>query len=175
MHSQGTRTAESFHGRCRCACACVCVCVCVFACAYTYAVCICVCVCHRTPCVNRIYDALPPESRVGRVQLLVPGDGAPHTAQPPACAIHLAATGDQGFGRRLRLAFPLLKQVRAYPYTHASQLQQRDCMSFAPHVRASCLAYLCCKRRSMPACVCVCVCVCTGCVFTGTRVPILWQ
>lgn len=31
--------------------------------------------------------------------------------QPPSVALHLAATGDQGFGRRLRLAFPLLKQV----------------------------------------------------------------
>ncbi|KAG2425973.1 hypothetical protein HXX76_013344 [Chlamydomonas incerta] len=147
----------------------------------------------RTPCLQRVYDALPPESRTGRVQLLIPakmrpfhpllqpgqdpllqpppaggsgggswqqhhhlqqqqqsqqqhsfmpydqwrGDSAgaaavadalhwqrgPGTAaaaaaaaaaaksaaDAPACVIHLAATGDQTFGRRLRLGFPLLK------------------------------------------------------------------
>lgn len=110
--------------------------------------------------MERIYNALPPESRTGRVQLLLPanlqpfdptallpagGPGAPppppsvlvpahgppgihgggaHEAeawsggdrgvpQGPACALHLAATGDQTFGRRLRLGFPLLKDVSA--------------------------------------------------------------
>eukprot|EP00197_Chlamydomonas_leiostraca_P007037 CAMPEP_0202860166 /NCGR_PEP_ID=MMETSP1391-20130828/1990_1 /ASSEMBLY_ACC=CAM_ASM_000867 /TAXON_ID=1034604 /ORGANISM="Chlamydomonas leiostraca, Strain SAG 11-49" /LENGTH=577 /DNA_ID=CAMNT_0049539305 /DNA_START=86 /DNA_END=1816 /DNA_ORIENTATION=- len=98
----------------------------------------------KTPCVRRVYDALPPESRTGRVQFLVPtgpavarrprtlagagsggggGDGAAGSsssgsggravqgaARPPSAAIHLAATGDQGFGRRLRLSFPLIHQ-----------------------------------------------------------------
>lgn len=54
-----------------------------------------------------MYDALPPESRTARCQLLVPARPAPNLG----AAVHLAATGDQGFGRRLRLAFPLLKQV----------------------------------------------------------------
>ncbi|KAF8057852.1 GAMMACAL1 [Scenedesmus sp. PABB004] len=75
----------------------------------------------RTPCVNRIYDALPEESRVGRVQLLVPAPGAPRGGaaraaplfeQPhtSAAVLHLAATGDHGFARRLRLGGPLLQQ-----------------------------------------------------------------
>ncbi|KAG2499676.1 hypothetical protein HYH03_002611 [Edaphochlamys debaryana] len=121
----------------------------------------------RTPCLQRVFDALPPESRTGRVQLLMPAhlqpfrappvdeapplspasaalvqqrdeqraqeqhdrDRGPHGAfsepqrsglvsavgaagsgpEGPACAIHLAATGDQTFGRRVRLGFPLLK------------------------------------------------------------------
>ncbi|GLC41459.1 hypothetical protein PLESTM_001198100 [Pleodorina starrii] len=112
----------------------------------------------RTPCLQRVFDALPPESRTGRVQLLMPahlqpfqprsetpsssravsddeatavaaaaaepssasaaapaGSGpGPHQRQrgvvdAPACVVHLAATGDQTFGRRLRLGFPLLK------------------------------------------------------------------
>lgn len=123
----------------------------------------------RTPCVRRIYDALPLESRTGRVQLLLP-DGPPSSSTsssgsnsgsssgggvitshlPPggisssrrrrhtmfttssssgsrlgddsalfgdggclnAAVLHLAATGDQGFGRRLKLGGPLLAQVR---------------------------------------------------------------
>jgi len=130
--------------------------------------------------VRRIYDALPLESRTGRVQLLLP-DGPPNsssssrgviTSRLPAggnsssqqqysilrstssstaaagyassdsssvinsssssssrrgddsalfgdggcvsaAVLHLAATGDQGFGRRLKLGGPLLAQVRA--------------------------------------------------------------
>jgi hypothetical protein len=133
----------------------------------------------RTPCLQRVYDALPLESRTGRVQLLMPAtlkpflpdEAPPHNGdlgtsapasgprlgslaaaaaergsdglaaaaaegaasshatshcQPPmgsaaasrpapldapACVIHLAATGDQTFGRRLRLGFPLLQDV----------------------------------------------------------------
>ena len=60
---------------------------------------------NRTPCIERVYNALPPESRQGRVQLLVP-DG--HTAG----VVHLAATGDHGWKRRLRLGWPLMRQVR---------------------------------------------------------------
>eukprot|EP00882_Tetradesmus_deserticola_P008693 GHRQ01009166.1.p1 GENE.GHRQ01009166.1~~GHRQ01009166.1.p1 ORF type:complete len:197 (+),score=70.66 GHRQ01009166.1:387-977(+) len=77
----------------------------------------------RTPCVARIYDALPPESRTGRVQLLMPAAGwgatqlqagsAPlfSSRHTPAAVLHLAATGDHGFSRRLRLGAPLLQQV----------------------------------------------------------------
>lgn len=105
---------------------------------------------HRTPSPEHVFNALPPESRTGRVQLLVParlrefsplhpqqqhagasaGAGAPAgTGQPqqqqqqhpvpafaasaPACVVHLAATGDQTFSRRLRLGFPLLSDVSA--------------------------------------------------------------
>ncbi|KAF5839086.1 hypothetical protein DUNSADRAFT_1631 [Dunaliella salina] len=50
---------------------------------------------YKTPCTARMYDALPPESRTGDAL---------------GCALHLAATGDQGFSRRLRLARPLLQQ-----------------------------------------------------------------
>lgn len=32
--------------------------------------------------------------------------------QRPACVVHLPATGDQGYGRRLRLGVPLLPEVR---------------------------------------------------------------
>lgn len=82
----------------------------------------------RTPCVRRIYDALPQESRSGRVQLLAPtgppswrsaAGGSEQQAAAPslgppgsAAVLHLAATGDHGFGRRLRLGGPLLQQVR---------------------------------------------------------------
>lgn len=57
----------------------------------------------RTPCVERVYNALPPESRQGRVQLVLP-DGY------SAGVVHLAATGDQGWGRRLRLGWPMMQQ-----------------------------------------------------------------
>jgi hypothetical protein len=74
--------------------------------------------------VNRIYDALPLESRTGRVQMLMPAAGLGATqlqagSEPlfskrhtPAAVLHLAATGDHGFSRRLRLGAPLLQQVR---------------------------------------------------------------
>lgn len=74
----------------------------------------------RTPCVRRIYDALPVASRTARVQLLLPAAGlgaAPHAGPPlfsqphtAAAVLHLAATGDHGFSRRLRLGGPLLAQ-----------------------------------------------------------------
>ncbi|KXZ50280.1 hypothetical protein GPECTOR_17g919 [Gonium pectorale] len=87
----------------------------------------------RTPCLQRVYDALPPESRTGRVQLLMPsslrdfeplqqrddaaksgslrgqGASAQGGVDGPGAVVHLAATGDQTFGRRLRLGAPLLK------------------------------------------------------------------
>jgi len=74
---------------------------------------------YKTPCTARMYDALPPESRMGRVQLMVPdvrsGSKTGNISSNGAgsalgCALHLAATGDQGFSRRLRLARPLLQQ-----------------------------------------------------------------
>lgn len=54
--------------------------------------------------MERIYNALPPESRQGRVQLLLP-EG--HTAG----VVHLAATGDQGWRRRLWLGWPMMEKV----------------------------------------------------------------
>jgi hypothetical protein len=57
--------------------------------------------------VRRIWDALPPESRIGRVRLMVPPRDPPRLTG----ALHLAATGDHGFERRLRLGAPLLAQV----------------------------------------------------------------
>ena len=85
---------------------------------------------HRTSCTPGMYSMLPPESRQGRVQLLVPDQDMPQATKeahdkPQAaqagcnphgggslgCTIHLAATGDHGFRRRLRLGFPLLKHV----------------------------------------------------------------
>lgn len=113
----------------------------------------------RTPCLHRVYDALPPESRTAYVQLMVPeprfnaGNGAQQAATlpstlstlsslrtpllasssqlqqqrwkeeeeeaamallgkgGPSCALFLAATGDQGYARRMKLGLPLLKQV----------------------------------------------------------------
>ncbi len=61
----------------------------------------------RTPCFGRLYDALPEESRVARVKLVVP-QGHPSDTD---LVIHLAGTGDHGFERRLHLGFPLIKQV----------------------------------------------------------------
>lgn len=97
---------------------------------------------YRTPCVNRIFDALPPESRTGRVQLLMPAAGLGATqlqagSQPlfsrrhtPAAVLHLAATGDHGFSRRLRLGAPLLQQgvcqlVHESPYYGARRPPQQ--------------------------------------------------
>jgi pimeloyl-ACP methyl ester carboxylesterase len=48
---------------------------------------------------------LPEESRVGRVQLLLPP--RPHPHPPPIC-LHLAATGEHGYARRRQLCLPLL-------------------------------------------------------------------
>lgn len=78
---------------------------------------------RRTPCIPRVFDALPPESRTARVQLLLP-HGEPPAAMPGQPAVvHLAATGDHGFDRRQRLAKPLLQQVGCwgcYAGTYAS-------------------------------------------------------
>ena len=46
---------------------------------------------------------LPRESRRARIRMLLPAQG-----EPAAVCLHLAASGDQGFGMRLRLAAPLL-------------------------------------------------------------------
>ena len=61
----------------------------------------------RTPCVDRVYNALPPESRVASVQMMVPEHAPPN----PSCVLFLAATGDQGYSRRLNLGAGLLKEV----------------------------------------------------------------
>eukprot|EP00877_Chromochloris_zofingiensis_P006524 jgi/Chrzof1/2124/Cz11g03140.t1 len=80
--------------------------------------------CFTTPCVERVWDTLPAESRTGRVQLLVPSSSSaqPSSSLSAAAAgsscmaapglsgvIHLAATGDQGFERRLRLGWPMMR------------------------------------------------------------------
>lgn len=70
----------------------------------------------RTPCIERIWNTLPPESRKGRVQLLAPVPIHPHGSSgswgEPGGVLHLAATGDQGFDRRRRLGMPMVQKVR---------------------------------------------------------------
>lgn len=58
--------------------------------------------------MDRVYNALPPESRVASVQMMVPE----HVPPNPSCVLFLAATGDQGYARRLNLGSGLLKEVR---------------------------------------------------------------
>jgi hypothetical protein len=92
------------------------------------------CLCtSRTPCVERVYNALPPESRQGRVQLLVP-DG--HSAG----VLHLAATGDHGWSRRLRLGKPMLQQASAAaePAAGPTAWARRVTRSFMPRDHAPC-------------------------------------
>ena len=61
----------------------------------------------RTPCHGRVYDALPPESRMATARLLQPKD----SRQRKACVLHLAGTGDHTWSRRMNLGGPLLQQV----------------------------------------------------------------
>jgi len=61
-----------------------------------------------TPCAGRVWDNLPHASRTGRARMLLPRRWGADA--PPAGFVHLAATGDHGFERRLRLAAPMLKQ-----------------------------------------------------------------
>lgn len=49
-------------------------------------------------------ERLPDCARIARVRVLLP------EGEPRAVAVHLAASGDQGFGVRLRFAAPLLEQ-----------------------------------------------------------------
>lgn len=51
---------------------------------------------------------LPPESTHARVLSLMPA--SPRHAPPPPVCVHLAATGEQGFARRVSLALPLVAQ-----------------------------------------------------------------
>lgn len=60
----------------------------------------------RTPCHGRVYDALPPESRIANARLLQPKD----PQQRKACVLHLAGTGDHTWHRRFNLGGPLLQQ-----------------------------------------------------------------
>lgn len=62
---------------------------------------------HRTPCHGRVYDALPPESRMATARLLQPKD----SSQQKACVLHLAGTGDHTWSRRMKIGAPLVKQV----------------------------------------------------------------
>ncbi|XP_068642478.1 uncharacterized protein [Aristolochia californica] len=61
----------------------------------------------RTPCDDKLIDALPPESHNARVSFLAPKYIPSHKM---ACVVHLAGTGDHSFERRLRLGGPLLKE-----------------------------------------------------------------
>lgn len=126
---------------------------------------LCACCCHgpRTPCIPRIFDALPPESRSGRVQLLIPAGGlsassAASTAgvaplfddqHTSAAVVHLAATGDHSFSRRIRLAAPLLKQVMTA--TGPSRCSMLINVSLSESLLASAMAYLwlvsCCQEN----------------------------
>lgn len=65
------------------------------------------CILCRTPCHGRVYDALPPESRIANARLLQPKD----PQQRKACVLHLAGTGDHTWHRRLNLGGPLLQQA----------------------------------------------------------------
>jgi len=56
-----------------------------------------------TPCTGTAYSALPFESRLAHAGLILPKNPAP--GRP--VVLHLAATGDHGFGRREALAIPL--------------------------------------------------------------------
>ena len=58
-----------------------------------------------SPAPEGVLRALPAASRVARARLLTPTD--PRLGLG-ACVVHLAGTGDQGFGRRLALGAPLL-------------------------------------------------------------------
>ena len=63
-----------------------------------------------TPCAGRVWDALPPPSRTAHAVLILPdrpAEGAP-------AVVHLAATGDHGYQRRMHLGVPLVQQVRAW-------------------------------------------------------------
>lgn len=62
----------------------------------------------QSPCSPTVYDALPPVSRMGRVQLLTPEE--PKGEIP--CVLHLPGTGDHGFKRRLHIGHDLLQHVR---------------------------------------------------------------
>jgi len=68
---------------------------------------------RRTPCKGRVWDALPKESRTTWVQLLTPKV----VNEATSCVVHLAGTGDHGYGRRMRMAEPLLAQVLPPPAT----------------------------------------------------------
>ncbi|MCO5608097.1 hypothetical protein L7F22_062303 [Adiantum nelumboides] len=60
-----------------------------------------------TPCDEQLRNALPLESYIARVALLIPRNSHPANT---SCVIHLAGTGDHGFQRRLKLGAPLLKE-----------------------------------------------------------------
>lgn len=66
----------------------------------------------RTPCHGRVFDALPPESKMASARLLQPKD----PRQQKACVLHLAGTGDHTWSRRMKIGAPLLKQVSSAMY-----------------------------------------------------------
>lgn len=60
----------------------------------------------RTPCMGKVYDALPVESRTAHALWIAPKQ----PAEGGPTSLHLAATGDFGYGRRQMLGTPLVKQ-----------------------------------------------------------------
>lgn len=61
----------------------------------------------QTPVREKLYDALPPESRMAHVRWIAPDGASPQDAPPPV-VLALAATGDHGFARRQHLLLPLV-------------------------------------------------------------------
>ena len=84
----------------------------------------------RTPCHGRVYDALPPESRLAHARLLQPRD----PKQRKACVLHLAGTGDHTWSRRMNLGGPLLQQVSNTPFLPWSLLPNHKLSSGSLHV-----------------------------------------
>lgn len=89
---------------------------------------------NRTPCFGRLYDALPEESRVARVRLLLPKQAS---SQDTDCVLHLAGTGDHGFSRRTHLAFPLIAKVFLGFLIHV--IRPLSCCTMLRTFCASCL------------------------------------
>jgi hypothetical protein len=65
-----------------------------------------------------------PAAGLGATQLQADSEPLFSKRHTPAAVLHLAATGDHGFSRRLRLGAPLLQQVRTgrrIMFMHLSQ------------------------------------------------------
>ncbi len=97
----------------------------------------------KTPCVRRVFNALPPESRVATVQMLVPDGGrggsssgsvrmprtSPEASSPPSCVLFLAATGDQVAPSSLLAATPEIRGTLLYARALTSLIPSLRCPS----------------------------------------------